>query len=320
MPLVSVIIPNYNHDLFLKERIESVLNQTYTDFELIILDDHSTDNSRDIVEKYRQHSKVSHIVYNDTNSGFPARQWQKGIQFATGEWIWIAESDDKADVHFLQNAIEILKSHPGIHCYYTDSYLINEKNEILKKASDEKNIFFNTNKWSTHYLAKGIGEINECLKFQCTINNVSAFVFKKNVFTSVQNEVITYQYYCDWFFYIQALLRSDIYYNNNVLSSCRIHLKSFVNKEVPDVETKVEIFRILKFLLSCPDVKQKKELVNFFCQCYLGTGWLKEGMRNTMKLLVNYFKTDRRLALRIISKLLWYKILRKKPASQVLNH
>ena len=54
---ISVIIPNYNHAVFLKERIESVLNQTYTNFELIILDDCSTDNSRDIIEFYRQHHK-----------------------------------------------------------------------------------------------------------------------------------------------------------------------------------------------------------------------------------------------------------------------
>ena len=64
-PLVSVIIPSYNHEKFLKERIDSVLNQTFQDFELIILDDLSPDNSREIIESYRAHPKVSHIIFNE---------------------------------------------------------------------------------------------------------------------------------------------------------------------------------------------------------------------------------------------------------------
>lgn len=69
MPKVSVIIPNYNHSSYLKERIDSILNQTFQNFEVIILDDCSTDNSKEIIELYRDHTKVSHIVYNEKNSG-----------------------------------------------------------------------------------------------------------------------------------------------------------------------------------------------------------------------------------------------------------
>lgn len=68
-PLVSIIIPNYNHAPFLKERIDSVLNQTYDNFEVIILDDKSTDNSKEVIEVYRSHPRISQIVYNEENSG-----------------------------------------------------------------------------------------------------------------------------------------------------------------------------------------------------------------------------------------------------------
>ena len=99
--MVSVIIPNYNHASFLKQRIDSVLNQTYPDFEVVILDDCSTDNSKSIIEQYRGHHKVNNIVYNNINSGSSFQQWKKGIDFAKGEWIWVAESDDYAHENLL---------------------------------------------------------------------------------------------------------------------------------------------------------------------------------------------------------------------------
>ncbi len=74
-PLVSVIIPNYNHALYLDERIQSVLNQSYGHFEVIILDDLSKDNSREVMEKYRDYPHVSHIVYNTENSGSTFKQY-----------------------------------------------------------------------------------------------------------------------------------------------------------------------------------------------------------------------------------------------------
>ncbi|MFM7682036.1 MAG: glycosyltransferase family 2 protein, partial [Bacteroidota bacterium] len=79
MNLVSVIIPNYNHALYLKQRIDSVLQQTYPNFEVIILDDKSMDNSHEIIESYRNHPKVVHIEYKEINSGSTFKQWQKGL-------------------------------------------------------------------------------------------------------------------------------------------------------------------------------------------------------------------------------------------------
>lgn len=71
---VSVIVPNYNYACYLPERIASILNQTYSDFELILLDDASTDNSVSVLEEYRNNSHVSHIVVNEQNTGIPFQQ------------------------------------------------------------------------------------------------------------------------------------------------------------------------------------------------------------------------------------------------------
>ena len=65
---VSIIVPSYNHAQFLEERIESILNQDFHNFEVILLDDLSSDNSAEILKKYQNHPKVSHCIINEKNS------------------------------------------------------------------------------------------------------------------------------------------------------------------------------------------------------------------------------------------------------------
>ncbi|MFT7619692.1 MAG: glycosyltransferase involved in cell wall biosynthesis, partial [Planctomycetota bacterium] len=94
-PLVSVIVPNYNHAKFLGPRLESVFAQTFQDFEVIYLDDASNDNSNEVANSFNSDPRMS-MVLNQENSGSPFVQWNKGVSMAKGDLIWIAESDDRA--------------------------------------------------------------------------------------------------------------------------------------------------------------------------------------------------------------------------------
>ena len=76
-PQVSIIIPNYNHAKYLPQRLESVYNQTYQDFEVILLDDCSNDDSVTILNTYAKHPKTSHIVFNDKTVVVPLSSGQK---------------------------------------------------------------------------------------------------------------------------------------------------------------------------------------------------------------------------------------------------
>src|ERR1700733_15685962 len=91
MPKVSVVIPSYNHARFLRRRIDSILQQSYQDFELILLDDCSPDNSREILTSYVDDPRVR-IEFNTTNSGSTFKQWNKGGGLAHGGKLWFAES------------------------------------------------------------------------------------------------------------------------------------------------------------------------------------------------------------------------------------
>jgi glycosyltransferase involved in cell wall biosynthesis len=130
--MVSVIIPNYNHCNYLKLRLDSVFNQTYQDFEVIILDDASNDESIELIEQYRTHPKLSHIVYNEINSGTTFIQWKKGIDLANGEFIWIAESDDFASLNFIEKLLPYLESDKDLSIVFSDSNVINEKGEKIE--------------------------------------------------------------------------------------------------------------------------------------------------------------------------------------------
>lgn len=105
-PLVSVIVPNYNHARFLEQRFRSIFDQTYRNIELIVLDDASSDDSRAVIARLLDECPFpSRTAFNDIGSGNPFRQWQRGISMAQGELIWICESDDFADPAFLEHLV-----------------------------------------------------------------------------------------------------------------------------------------------------------------------------------------------------------------------
>ncbi|MGI4022340.1 MAG: glycosyltransferase family 2 protein [Janthinobacterium lividum] len=220
MHKISVIIPNYNHSTYLKNRIDSVLNQTYQDIEVIILDDCSKDDSKDVIQEYKNHKKVSHIIYNEINSGSPFIQWQKGFALAKGEFIWIAESDDYAEVNFLEKLLPLFDHNKNVGVVYTDSNIVDANNIIHSDYYKKfRNNTFKTKKWNNDYIKSGIEEIKENLFFECTINNTSAMVFKKDLLKNVDFDYLKKFKYCgDWFFFISLLNNCSIAYKKEALN------------------------------------------------------------------------------------------------------
>ena len=108
LPLVTCIVPNFNHERFLRKRLDSILDQTYPRIEIVILDDCSTDGSRALIEAYaHEHPDRIRTVFNDTGSGSVFRQWQKGMKLARGELTWICESDDFCEPDFLAGLVPL---------------------------------------------------------------------------------------------------------------------------------------------------------------------------------------------------------------------
>ncbi|UBM57908.1 glycosyltransferase family 2 protein [Marinilongibacter aquaticus] len=200
MPLVSVILPNYNHAPYLKARIDSILNQTFDDFELIILDDASTDQSHEIIQGVAANPKVQATVLNAENSGSTFKQWQKGIAMAKGKFIWIAESDDLADSTFLGRHIDNFTKHPELGISFCASSWIDEKGKIIHQPSHEKPFLVKGEKLLGNELAKGT-----------FIYNASSCVFRKEL---VEPEILakasTYKYCGDWSFWVHLAQKTYV--------------------------------------------------------------------------------------------------------------
>ena len=109
-PQVSVIVPNYNHAPYLKERIDSILNQTFQDFEVILMDDCSTDNTRVILLEYKEkYPDLIKLILQEKNVG-PAQNFIDLITFPKSKYIAIFEGDDyRTDPYKLQKQFDYLK-------------------------------------------------------------------------------------------------------------------------------------------------------------------------------------------------------------------
>lgn len=201
MPKVSVIVPNYNHAQYLRQRIDSIIGQTYQDFELILLDDCSTDNSREVLESYRGNSHVSHIVFNETNGGTPFKQWNKGIELAQGEWIWIAESDDWAEPSFLESLLNKVEKLPQCGFAYTWTNNVGKNGQMLWQTKN--------NNASKVY--QGRQFIKEKLLVRNEVDNVSECIFKKDLFHVENSPKYDWMKLCgDWLFYILLAEQTDV--------------------------------------------------------------------------------------------------------------
>lgn len=214
-------MPNYNHEKYLKQRLESIFNQTYQNFEIILLDDCSDDASIQLLQTYANHSKVSHFIINKQNSGSPFKQWQKGIELAKGEYIWIAESDDSCDVTFLKNLIQLLT--PEIVLAYCGSITIDSESKVLgvNKWAEPLNAF----RWSEDYVNNGKDEIKNYLRYRNIMPNASAVIFKKSTCLKIKTPIN--MFFCgDWYTWIALLKLGNVAYSKKSLNFYRKHKES----------------------------------------------------------------------------------------------
>jgi len=251
LPLVSIIIPNYNHAAFLTKRIDSVLKQTFQDIEVIILDDCSKDNSRDIIQSYRHHPKVSHIIFNEQNSGTTFKQWKKGIELAKGEWIWIAESDDWCEPTLLEELIKPAIQNPELVIAFCQSLLF----------SPEGKIFYNTNAAYLTEIVDGPEFVRTKMLGVNHIINASTAIFRKSAYKQVSDGYEQMKYCGDWLFWVHVCLQGKVFISGKILNYYLRHENNVATMAVKKGYDFLEGNKIFDFIMKSVKVSpQEKEV------------------------------------------------------------
>lgn len=272
---ISVVVPNYNYSNYLYQRVYSILNQNYKIHELIILDDASKDNSLFYIKQIEQ--KISEfvnvkVVVNDINSGNAFSQWQKGINLATGDYVWVAEADDYAKKNFLNEVVSPLKENNNIVISYADTGFIDSNGYITKNSLVDQIDILKTNHWNASYVNKGISEINCYSYLNCTIPNVSGTIIKKGNYDEIFEEAKKYHQSGDWFTYLNILNLGDISFINKALNYYRVHGNN-ISQTFDKKAHILEIQRIYKFVKEKYGIDEEQQIqmynrIKFLCKVW----------------------------------------------------
>jgi glycosyltransferase involved in cell wall biosynthesis len=262
MPTVSVIVPNYNHARFLPKRLDSILRQTFQDFELILLDDCSTDDSRSILSSYAGDPRVT-IEFNEANSGSTFKQWNKGVRLARGKYVWIAESDDYADEHLLEKLVSRLDADPSIVLCYCRSWQVSEKG-ALNGFLDSYLADIDAHKWTADFRADGEEECRKYLIRRNTVLSASSIVFRKEVYDQVGGADESLTLCGDWKTWAaMALTGGTIAYVGEPLNYYRSHDKSVTTRSQQKGVAPVEALCVIGWILR--RVKLEKQAKENLC-------------------------------------------------------
>jgi glycosyltransferase involved in cell wall biosynthesis len=245
MPRVSVIVPNYNHSNYLNRRIDSILQQTYQNFEIILLDDASSDSSCEILRAYAANPKVSQLLENKDNSGNTFSQWAKGGALAAGDFIWIAESDDWAEPEFLENLVPLLDGDDSVEAVFCRSRKVNHKDDDLGLWEDHFTAGIDSEN-TVKYLTNS-SLIDLMLDGNC-IPNASAVLIRKRAMSLLDDNIKSYRLNGDWIFWIKLLETGSVGYCSKPLNNFRNHTTNVRNKVEATGKNLLEYLRVIKFL------------------------------------------------------------------------
>ncbi|MGI6298575.1 MAG: glycosyltransferase family 2 protein [Saccharofermentanales bacterium] len=228
---VTAVIPNYNYARYLRERVDSILLQTYPVDEIIILDDCSTDNSITMINQIAKEIEQSNLVncrviLNQQNSGSVFKQWEKGFREARNPFIWICEADDSCSPNFLDHIMEAFIDSETV-LSYCESLTMDENNFVLENDLRRWIDIFDTGHWNKSYINNGFEEIRRYISINNTIANASSVVINKtenwDTYAEIFEKAQGYRLAGDWYFYLRIMELGKVAYCAESLNYHRMH-------------------------------------------------------------------------------------------------
>lgn len=217
--MISIITTSYNYENYISETIKSVLAQTYTDWELIIVDDASCDNSVEVIKSFCEDKRIK-LICHDENKGL-AQAVKTGLKYAKGEWIAFLESDDLWVENTLEERVNAIKNNSQIGIIFNDVEEFGDEKAVLAvKNNLEKN-------------RKRISKLNfpKNIFYDLNIENFlltfSAVMIKKEALDDCPLDT-PIDALLDWWIFIHISYKNDTFYINKKLTKWRQHKNSYL--------------------------------------------------------------------------------------------
>lgn len=220
--LVSVIVASYNHAGYLKRRMESLLQQTYPLLEVIVIDDHSTDDSVKVLEQYAEISNVQ-IIRHSYNQGW-VKVSNEGLRSAAGMFILFANCDDFCDPSMISRLASTFYKHPNAGMAFCRSHLVDKDGAVI---GDDYVIR------APEFVRRCVGdtlitgdEMTRFLMHSCVAPNLSAVLFRRECLEALGGFSGDYKVCADWDLFFRLSERFDVAYVSAALNDFRQHENS----------------------------------------------------------------------------------------------
>ena len=279
---ISFITASYNYAEYISETIESVINQTYENWELIIIDDGSKDNSIDIINSYvKKYPEKIMLLTHPNNENRGLKETVKlGVQNATGDFVAFVESDDYIRKDYLEKKLEIIKKFPNIKFIYNDVEMVGNVSDndvkidtldITRRMYENKNFPISLHRF--------MPITNLVPTFSCVMVERKALL--KCNFETPQNA------WLDWWLWGQLAVNNEFYFIPEKLSYWRLHNSSYINTSKESILKKAFQFKkaLLKFY-------RKKYPFFFLMVSVLNTKRGEKLFRGIKKRYIEKFITD----------------------------
>lgn len=253
---VTAIVASYNHAEFLVERMESLIYQSYDNFEILIIDDNSPDNSPEVLKEYENNNRVR-LFLEQENRGWVGTS-NIGAQRATGEYIIFTNCDDACDDNLIAELVKAIESDSEVVMAWSASLMIDEKSKVIgsdREARDPK--FLET------YGDGGVIlkiKMENLLFHSCIIPNLSALLIKKEAFLKVEGFDPQYSVISDWDLFFKLSEVGDTVYVPQKLNHFRQHGATIREKSKSIKLMNEYITMLLRYFKRC-DLKGKDKRI-----------------------------------------------------------
>lgn len=240
-PAISIIFTSFNHREYLAQALDSLLGQTFGDFELIVVDDCSTDGSQDLLREYAARDSRIRLILNERNSGSYVHSTNQGVAYARAPYLVFAQCDDYAEPTQLERLVRVMDTYPHVGVAFSASRMVDGHGTVLGEDYAVREPAFRRRCESDVLIPRE--QMRRYFLHSCVIPNLSAAMVRREFFEKQGGLSDRYFVLADWDFWLKTTLECDFYYLREPLNNFRQH-RTTIRASIKVKRQVEEVFRM----------------------------------------------------------------------------